>query len=152
MADVDANFYTGQAFGTHFVDQSGRVACNFNPVMGGCVLTAPAHHASSTMPVCAGSDTAMPYTAVGWRTASELQTQAPTTCRTLDKVFNMPLGPGPDGTFKDAELPVNSRITIRTSFDDPSATIVCGSRASGLRCSNSAGHGFFADSVGLDVY
>ncbi|MFH5227602.1 hypothetical protein [Antrihabitans spumae] len=73
-------------------------------------------------------------------------------CRTLDKMFNMPLGPGPDGTFDDAELPMHSRIAIRTSFDDPAATIVCESRASGLRCTNSAGHGFFAGSDELDVY
>ncbi|MBJ8344494.1 hypothetical protein [Antrihabitans sp. YC2-6] len=152
MTDVDANFYTGQAFGTHFVDGTGRVACNFNPAMGGCVLTATPHRAPGTMPVCAGSDTAMPYTAVGWRTASELQTEAPTTCRTLDKVFNMPLGPGPDGTFKDAALPAHSRITIRTSFDDPAAAIVCESRKSGLRCTNSAGHGFFVGTGGLEVY
>lgn len=73
-------------------------------------------------------------------------------CRTLDEMFNMPCGPGPDGTFQDAELPVNSRITIRTSFDNSVATIVCESRASGLRCNNSVGHDFFASTGGLDVY
>ncbi|NNH73781.1 hypothetical protein HLB23_28670 [Nocardia uniformis] len=153
LTEVDADHYTGQAFGTHFTDASGRIACNFNPAQGGCVFSAPDHRAADSVPVCAGSDTPMPYAAIGWRSSEELTTQVPSTCRIANAFFNSPAAVAADGRFTDAALPLNSRITMTLGWPDTSNTITCTSTATEFRCVHGkSGHGFVATATAIEIF
>ncbi|MVU75874.1 hypothetical protein GPX89_01275 [Nocardia sp. ET3-3] len=153
LTEVDAGPYTGQAFGTHFTAASGKIACNFNPMQGGCVFSAPEHRAADSVPVCLGSDTPMPYTAVGWRSAEGLASQTPSTCRIANAFFNSPAPIAADGRFTDAALPTNSTMTITLGWPDTSNKVTCTSTAVEFRCVQAkSGHGFGATSAAINVF
>lgn len=135
LTEIDAGPYTGQAFGTHFTDATGRIACNFNPMQGGCVFSAPEHRAADPIPVCLGSDTPMTYTAVGWRSSEA------------------PAAVAPGGRFTDVTMPLNSKMSITLGWPDTSNKVTCSSTAAEFRCTQAkSGHGFVATSTAIDVF